>query len=218
MLALLRYTTSVTLRSHRIVAPATLFFALVLIINTDPGPAIETYGSTLALLAPTTIWIALAALNSEDAPLAATTSVLAGGPTRLRLAKVMVGVLAGLCLGVFALVVPLVLRNYPGQMTGDVLLSGLIGHVLAVLFGAGVAPTLMSPTIERSGIAFLVASMIVLVELIVPGCPPVRDLLQLFYDGQATHLGAHLAISAIVTIALSAAIAAGGLVAAQRRS
>lgn len=214
----LRYAMAVTLRSHRIVAPATLFVALVLIVNTDPGPAIETYGWTATFLMPIQIWIALAAAGSEDPPLAATTAAIVGGQTKSRLIRLAVGAILATVLSTVALLIPLVLRNYSGTMSLDTFVSGTVAHLMVIVFGCSFATTVTYPIVHRAGIAFLAVVVLVLAELIVPQCPPVRDVLELFNDGRAHHLGAHLLRSALVTVGLSVALAIAGLGIARRMS
>jgi hypothetical protein len=196
----------------------TLYVALVLIFNTDPGPPIETYAFTAALLLPVAAWMTVSVLGVEDAPLAAATAAAVGGPTRLRLAKFMFSILLAVPLVVLAISMPPILRNYTATLSADAVAAGLVAHLLAMLAGAAAAPLLASPVVERAGISFLGITTITLVELLVPHSPPVRELLKYFYDGAAHHFGDHLALVAVETLVLAGLLATVGTLAARRTS
>jgi hypothetical protein len=216
--ALVRYVWSDTARSQRWLAPALLFVTACALFNTDAGPMLTTYADTVACLFAASIWMTWVVTNSEDAVLASITAVTVGGPTRLRVMKLVTAFLACGVLGSFATLLPVVLRNHPEATTVGHVGAGLAGHLLAAAVGVGAGSLLMQSVIRRAGWAFLVATGAFLVEILVPNCPPVRQLLVLFNNDPPRHLASSLAVCGVETAVVVGVLVVGALRVARARS
>lgn len=214
--SVMRYLLALVTRSHRLVAPMTLYVLLVLIFNTDPGPPIETYATTAALLFPVACWLAVSVLGAEDAPLAAATAATVGGPVRLRMAKSALTCALVVPLAGFAVVLPAILRNFSTPLTADAVAAGAIAHLLVAIAGVAVGTAVATPVVQRSGIAFLVVAAATLAELLIPHAPPVRSILEHCYDGSGHHVDGELARIIAETLPAAALITLGGSVLARR--
>jgi hypothetical protein len=215
---LLRFVLAAITRSLRFVAPFTMYVTAVLILNTDPGTVIGTYGATLAVLFPVVVWLTYIAVNVEDRSQAAITEATAGSATRARITKVAAGGLLALPLLIIAIVTPMILRNYSGRLIISDVVAGVVGHTLAIVAGAAIGSTLMRPIVQRGGTAFLVATIVVLSELVLPFEPPIRQLLNMFEANEPHHLARRVTITAAQTVVLSGAILATTLHLARKRS
>jgi hypothetical protein len=216
--ALVRYVWSDAARSQRWLAPVLLFVTACALFNSDAGPMLTTYADTVACLFVASIWMTWVVTNSEDAVLASITAVTIGGPTRLRAMKLVTAFLSCSVLGLFATALPVVLHNHPDAATVGHVGAGFIGHLLAAGAGVGVGSLLMQSVIRRAGWAFLVATGAFLVEILVPNCPPVRQLLVLFNDDPPRHLASSLAVCGGETAVVVGVLVAGALWVARTRS
>jgi energy-coupling factor transporter ATP-binding protein EcfA2 len=172
----------------------------------------------LACLFVASIWMTWVVTNSEDAVLASITAVTVRGPTRLRVMKLVTAFLACGVLGLFATLLPVALHNHPDPATVGHVGAGFAGHLLAAAVGVGVGSLLMQSVIRRAGWAFLVAMGAFLVEILVPNCPPVRQLLVLFNDDPPRHLASGLAVCGGETAVVVAVLVGGALWVARARS
>jgi hypothetical protein len=68
--------------------------------------------------------------NSEDETQASITAVTVGGPTRLRLTKLVTAYVGCVGLAPFATVLPLALQNHSDRATPAHVGAGLIAHLL----------------------------------------------------------------------------------------
>jgi hypothetical protein len=200
--ALVRYVLADALHGQRATAPALTFLVATAILNAmGGGPVLPDYAATATALLPAALWLAVVVCNSEDPVLAAVTAVTAGSPGRVRLARLVAAYLAVLPLVAVALVWPLALGK---PLTAGVLAAGLVAHLLTALGGVGLAALAARPVVRRSAWAVLLGAAISLAEVIVPGCPPVHQLLVLFGGERTGHLGGGLAWIAAQTAVLAA--------------
>jgi hypothetical protein len=216
--ALVRYLASTTLRAQRWIAPATIYVAFVILFNTDPGPALSTYGTTLACLMPIAMWMTHLTTNCEDAPQAAISAVTAGSATRVRAAKLATSACLCLPLAAIALAAPPILHNYQGHLTSPTIVAGAAGHVLAISTGVAVGALTMPPIVERAGVTFVIAGLAMLAEIAVPAIPPARQLLKLFDRPLQSHLAAHVTWVATQTAVVVSVAVLAALALARRRS
>lgn len=215
MIPLARYVLSDLAHGQRWVAPVLLYMAAVLILDTGSGPLLGTYGDTAACLLPVAIWLTWVSANAEDPIQAGVTAVAVGGPTRARLAKLAVAALATLPLCAFGVVVPLALGNYSGAGGVGRIGAGLAGHVLVAWSGTAIGAWAGRPVLQRAGWVFVLAAGAVLAEILIPHCPPTRQILDIFGADHPGHLARRLGTVTAETVALIAALVAGSLATAR---
>lgn len=216
--ALLRYLGSDAARSQRWIAPTALFVAACIVFNTDAGPLLTTYADTMVVLFLSAIWITWVVTNSEDPTHASITATAVGGPTRLRLSKLLAAFVACAALAVFAVALPLALQNHPDAASATHVGAGLLGHLLVAAAGVAIGSLLMQPVIQRAGWAFVVASAAFFVEIVVPGFPPLRQVVVAFNADHPNHLARTLALSSVETAVGGAVIVVIALRVARARS
>lgn len=215
-----RYTLVDAIRAQRWIAPVVLFLAAVAIANSDAGPALTTYADTLTVLLPVGIWLTWSVLNAEDPVQADVSMVTVGNDLRYRLGKLAAAFLACAGLSVVAIATPVAV-GAAGASAGSVarvLLEGLVGHVLVAALAVAVGGVTTRPVIGRLAEAFYVAITFTLAEIVIPGAPPVRQLLGAFDRDHPHHLAITLSIAGVETLALSAILVSIALAIARRRS
>jgi hypothetical protein len=215
--ALLRYLASDALRAGRWVAPGVLFLIVTVSGTAVGGSALGGYGLTATALFPVAVWLTVTVLNSEDPIQALVTTAIVGRPLAVRLAKLAVAFLACQVLCVIGVVWPLLTGH--SASAGEVL-AGLVGHELSSLAGVAFGSLLSRPIVSRPAWAVMIGIAVVLVEILVPGFPPVRPIAVAFSDAPeaSTSLAPLLALVTLETIAGAAVLMGLGHAWAQRRT
>jgi len=215
-----RYTLADAVRAQRWIAPVVLFLAAVAIANSDAGPVLTTYGDTLTVLLPIGIWLTWSVVNAEDPVQADVSLVTIGSDVRFRLGKLVAAFLVCAGLAVVAVVTPFALgatATSARSVAAD-LVDGLVGHLLVAVLAVSAGAATTRPVIRRLAEAFYLAITFTLAEIVVPGAPPVRQLLDAFDRDHPNHLAITLSISGVETVLLSAILASIALAIARRRS
>ena len=212
MIALVRYSAADVLRSQRWVAPVLTFLAVEAVIAAGNGTVLPTYAvSAVALLFMTT-WITVVTLNVEDPIQETVTAVAAGGRTAPRLAKMVVAYGFGLALAVVALVV-----SADGATIGHAG-AGLGALLLGILAGVAIGALCSRPIVSRTAWAVIAGLTLCLVDALVPGLPPGRQLLENFDSDHVRDLASRLSVTALETVALVAVLVVASLRLARARA
>jgi hypothetical protein len=199
--ALVRYLIADALRGQRGVAPVLSFLLAAAVLDVRSGAVLPNYGATAVVLLPVALWITVLVSGSEDAVQSAITTVSAGGAGRVLAARLLCAYLVTWPLALVALAWPVILGNAPSVRT---LLAGLVAHLVTALAGVGFGALISPPVIRRPAWSVLLGFFAVLVELVVPYCPPARQLLTLF-GHHPDSVGLPLALIALETLLLAAA-------------
>lgn len=176
---MIRYLGSDFLRSQRWAAPTVTYLVVVAISNWDRAPLLSTYAITSTILMLAAIWLTFLVLGCEDPVQEAITQTAVGSDRRLLAGKLTVAYLAAAALGGAAVIWPLVARSYQPPLAASPVLEGLGAHLVTALAGVGVG-VFAQRLIRRLGWVVLFSAGIGLMEVLVPHCPPARDLLVLF--------------------------------------
>jgi hypothetical protein len=203
--ALLRYRGEQVLREARWVPPLVVFFVVTVTGSTLGGTALDGYGFTATALLPIAIWLTVAGLE-EDPARTAITATTVGRPLLVHLAGPGVAYLGAQVLTVFALGWPLLTGRAVGA--GDVL-AGVVAHLLTSLAGVAVGSLLGRPLLRSPAWRVLLGVSVVLVEVLVPGCPPVRPIAVAF---SAAPAASDLAAGDLALVAVETVVGAGVLV------
>lgn len=216
MIALVRYSAADVLRSQRWVAPVLTFLAVEAVIAAGNGTVLPTYAvSAVALLFMTT-WITVVTLNVEDPIQETVTAVAAGGRTAPRLAKMVVAYGFGAALAVVALVVPPVVST--DSVTIGHAGAGLGALLLSILAGVAIGALCSRPIVSRTAWAVIAGLTLCLVDALVPGLPPGRQLLENFDSDHVRDLASRLSVTALETVALVAVLVVASLRLARARA
>lgn len=173
-MSLIRYLAADVLRGQRWMAPLLTFLVLCTLLDAGGGPVLGDYGSTAAALLPVTLWLTMVVNQSEDPIQSSITVVTAGGGTRVRLAKLAVAFLGAAAMGVFAVLWPLLSRHSVARTDIG---AGALAHLSTALVGVGVGALLSRPVLRRTAWAVLIATAVTLGEILIPHCPPGRQIL-----------------------------------------
>ena len=216
-LALLRYFAADALRAQRWMAPVLLFGISAVVLGAGPGPALPVYGATSAALLPAALWLTVAVINSEDPVQAAITTVTAGSLLRARLAQAAVAFGACLPLALLGTAWPLI-TGHPAGLA--VAAAGLAAHLLASAAGLAFGSVLSRPVLDRRAWAVVIGAACCLAEVLVPGAPPVGQLVHAFTLSASGRpgLGGPLAVATAGTLALTVAGVGGGYAIARGRA
>jgi hypothetical protein len=213
--ALLRYLAADAIRSGRWAAPTLCFVGGTLAFDAGGGTALSCYGFSASMLLPVGLWLAVAVGNSEDPVQADITVVTAGGPVRVRLATLALAYLFCLALAVVGLAWPL--SNH--RMTPGAIPIGVLEHLLLALAGVAFGAPLTRPVVDRLAWVVMAGVGVTLVELLVPGAPPLRRLLALL-NAQSVDprtVAGPLAVTAAETVVLAVVLVTAAHRLARRR-
>lgn len=203
MIALVRYLAADAMHGQRWLAPMLCCLAATIVFDAGGASAMSDYGATATVvLLPAALWLTIAVAGSEDRVQTAITVVTVGSATRVRLAKLIVTYVALVPLVVVAVLAPAVLGGQ--SLTGSVLGAGLAAHLMTALAGVALGAPLCRPVISRTAWTVLAAVAVCLAELLIPDCPPSRQLLSLLSTDHPQHLGASLGVITAQTVALAA--------------
>ena len=113
--------------------------------------------------------------------------------------------------------VPLALHNYSGPTRASDVAAGIAALLLTVIAGVSIGAVVARPVIRRSGWAFLVATVAILADTLVPGAPPTRQLLGRFSEDHPSHLGVFVLAIALETLVIAVVLVIGSSFVARRR-
>lgn len=198
---LIRYLAVDVLRGQRWMAPLLTFLATCTLMDAGGGPILSGYGSTAAALLPVTLWLTMVVNQSEDPIQHSITVVTAGGATRVRAAKLTVAFLGAMALAVFAILWPLL--SAPDGSFSDVGL-GALAHVSTALTGVGIGALLSRPVLRRTAWAVIAAAAVSLGDILIPHCPPGRQIMTLLDADHPHDLGGPLALIFLESLVLAA--------------
>ena len=204
-LALVRYLAADTLRAGRWVAPLAAFLILTATGTAVGETALGSYGFTVTALLPVSMWLTIAVLNSEDPVQTAITTVAIGNAFVVRLAKLLVAYLGAQILTAVAVLWPL-LTGQPAS-TADVL-AGVLAHLLSSLAGVAFGSLAGRPLLRAPTWAVMIGITVFLIEILVPGFPPVRPIAVSF----ASHPKAPEVFGLLAVVAVQTVIGAAVLV------
>jgi hypothetical protein len=210
--ALVRYLLSDLARSQRWVAPMAVYLLVVSILAMAGGPAVSSASVMAAPLFPLAAWLAWVAAGCEDPVLEAVTATAAGGLRRARLGKLLAGTGAAAALGLL----PLALTVARVPRAPQVWVAVVLAVAANVVGGAAVGFACARPVVPRRGLSVVLIALATVVEVIVPGLPPVRATLQLL-AGTDTALAGMVVVTA-VTAAVAAVLVAATLAVTERRA
>lgn len=214
MSGLVGYVWRDTIRSYRWAAPLLVFLGVEAVLSGTTGSVMPTYGGVAVTILFIAIWFAVVVSNNEDPIQSRVTAVTAGSVSKVRLAKLLVAFLATAVLGILGLVAPAVLA--PAVTSAD-LAEGALGVLTTAMAGVAIGAMCTRPIIKRRLWALLCGVIGGLVTVLIPHCPPTRQLLVLF-GGNSTNLTSGLLIETLETVVLGALIVAVSLNVAWRRS
>jgi hypothetical protein len=207
VIALARYTIADVLRSQRWVAPLLTFLGIDAVLLAGNGSVLPTYAVSAVALLFVSTWLTVVVVNVEDPLQETVTAVTAGGRVRPRLAKLVVAYGFATILAAVAIV------SAPIVSTDGVSLAhlgaGIGAHLVTALAGVAVGALFSRPLVSRTAWAVLGGFALCLADVVIPGLPPGRQLLELF-DGNHVHdLGLTLAAIAAETVLIAAVLVAG---------
>ena len=214
MTALTRYLWSDFIRSHRWVAPLLAFLIVESIISATTGAVLPTYGGVSLAVLFLSIWVAVIVLNNEDPIQTYVTTTAAQGDAKLRLAKLSVAFQGAVILGLLGLVAPTVVAS--GTVGAVDIGAGAVGVVATATAGVAVGAMCARPIITRTSWALLLGMCAGLGTVLIPHCPPTRQLL-VFFSGTADKLVGSLGLVLAETLLLSAILVIASVMLSRRR-
>lgn len=214
--ALLRYLAADALRAERWVAPLTVYLVACAAGTAVGGTALGSYGLSASLLFPVALWVGVGVSNAEDRVQTAVTVVTVGSALAVRLGKVAVAF--AVCLGLVpvALLWPVVTGH---AVTAADLAAGAAAHVTVAAAGTAAGAALSRPLVTRPAWVVIGGVGACLLEILVPGVPPVRPIALLLTDDASVtaDLARRLAVVAAETAALATVVVGAGHAAARTR-
>ncbi|HVX46930.1 MAG TPA: hypothetical protein VHC49_23765 [Mycobacteriales bacterium] len=195
-MSLIRYLAVDVLRGQRWMAPLLTFLVACTLLDAGGGPVLGDYGSTAAVLLPVTLWLTIVVNQNEDPIQNSITVVTAGGATRVRLAKLAVAFLGAAAMGAFAVLWPLLVKHEvdPG--------AGALAHLSTAVVGVGVGALLSRPVLRKTAWAVLIATAVTLGEILIPHCPPGRQILSRLGADHPHDVAATLLLITLESLAL----------------
>lgn len=216
LVALVRYLAADALRAGRWVAPVVLFLAVTVTGTAVGESALGGYGLTATALLPVSMWLTIAVLNSEDPAQTAITTVAVGNALVVRLAKLLLAYLGGQILTAVAVLWPLLIGQ-PAS-AADVL-AGVLAHLLSALAGVAFGSLAGRPLLQAPTWAVMIGIAVFLLEILVPGFPPVRPIAVSFAAGpDSSEVFGMLAVVALQTVIGASILIGLGHWLAQRRA
>lgn len=198
-------------------AGAALLFALALGVTfVSGGDALMTFAQGAAWLFPTSAWLVVATLHSEDTGQAAVTDVALGGPTQARLVRLAVAGAAALLASAVSVLAATAFVG--GKVTSDQLALGAVAHLVCVIGGGTAGLLCARPLIRRPGWALAALLIVVVAEIAVPNVPPVRAAVDVLGRTDAGDRWPALALIAVETLGGCLLLGAAGLLLGRRAS
>jgi hypothetical protein len=198
--ALARYVAASCLGAQRWVGPGLAFVVGLAITFAGGGEALSTLAEGAIWLFPITAWLTVTTLNDEDPSRADITAAAAGGMTRVRAGKLAVAAAVAVVLTFISLLAAYLASR--STFTLHDLPAGLVAHLMAVAGGVAVGSVCARPVLTRTGWAVLVVIGLTVIDLVIPGAPPARAILDAL-DGSQAHLWRSLALGAGEVVVLA---------------
>jgi hypothetical protein len=217
MIALVRYSLSMLVRSQGYIAPFVLFGTAVVVLTTnDFGPITATYSACVMTLFICMLWFTIALVNTEDRSQRSMTVVAAGGHRRVLVGNVLA---AGvICLGLTAigLVYPICAGLH--TVTAVDVAVGALAQLAAGVAGIAAGLLCSRLVIAKAGYAVFASLGLIGLMLLVKPMPPVSPMMSLLSDGRpARAMLVPVAELGVVALGmLVASVVAAGLIARQQ--
>jgi hypothetical protein len=223
-MTLLGYIWRDSLRSHRWVAPVLVFMVAVAILSansggpadTTSGGALPAFGAIAALSLFVAIWLTVIISNVEDPVQCAVTASTAGSTSKVRIAKLGISLIAASILGLLGLI-PAGLTSPPVTTRADVV-SGVVGVIATCTAGVSIGAMCSMPIIGKTSWALLFGVIAGFATILIPHCPPTRQLLVLFGNDPTGSFRAATLAAAGETVVVAALIVAASVELAWRRT
>jgi hypothetical protein len=201
VISLARYLAVSCLHAQRWAPPGVLFLLGLAVTYASGGGALTTLAEGTAWLLPVTAWLTVTTLNDEHPSQAAITAAAAGGVVVARVTKLFVaGAAAVVLVGVSLAAAYL---NDLAQFTAGDLAAGLVAHLLAVAAGVSLGSWFSKPFVVRPAWGALGIVLVTIIDVIVPGVPPLRAVLSSFDAERAHGLWSTLGIAALETTVIA---------------
>jgi len=176
MTALLRYQTSLLLRSQRWLPPVILYAAFLGIGVQTGQPVLDSLGYAAAPLVPVAAWLVRICATNEP-PAARSCAAAAAGPGRAHLACLLVALASAALLGAAATVLVTAISDpSSGDRSADVSVlaagaAGLLAALVCALIGTAVGALTTWPLLRSPGKAVPAMLIAALLALVVSGSP-----------------------------------------------
>jgi hypothetical protein len=215
VIALVRYIGRDVLRSQGWVAPVLCFGAIDAIIGAQTGSVLPSYAIGAAALLFIATWLTVVIVNNEDRIQLTVTEVCAGSQTKVRVAKLVVSLLAAVALGLLGMIAPTVLTSAPTSAR-DVA-AGISAQVITAVMGVTFGAICSRPIITRRSWSVLLGVLLGMATVLIPHGPPTRQLLVLFNETGQVALGPPVLLIALETFLVAALVTAWSLRWARQR-
>ncbi len=192
------------------------FGAAVAIISAQTGSVLPTYAISATVLLFIATWLSIVVVNNEDPIQQSVTTVCAGSSYKVRLSKLLIAFCVSGALGLIGLIGP-PLASTSG-VTGTELLVGGAAQLLTALAGTALGAVCSRPLVSRRAWSVLIGFLVCLGTVIVPHCPPTRQILVLFNETGSVALGLPVLLITGETLAISGIAMATSLRIAQQMS
>lgn len=215
MIALMAYAGRDALRSRRWVAPLLVLAVVVAVLSATSGAILPTYAGVAATVLFVGIWLAVAVSNCEDPLQFTVTAVSAGSAAKVRIARLCVAALASAGLGILGLLPPALVTSSP--VAAADLASGVVAVLSTSVAGVAIGAMCVRPIVRGTAWALLAGLGGGLATVLVPRCPPTRQLLTLL-DGARLPSAGGLALVAAESLVLAAVLVTTSVTLAWHRS
>ncbi|MFJ8003804.1 ABC transporter [Streptomyces fagopyri] len=213
MTALLRYQTSLLLRSQRWLPPFVLYAAFLGIGVQSGQPVLDSLGYAAAAVLPVAAWLVRVCATNEP-PAARGCTSAAAGPGRAHLACLLVALATAVLIGAAATLVVTLISDPTStdhQKRVPVLAAagaGLLVALVCALIGTAVGALTTWPLLRTPGRAVPALLLVVLLALVAPGSPARAALTDLVSGSRTGTVPAPLLPLAGATLLAAAAVAA----------
>ncbi|TWP46747.1 hypothetical protein FKR81_34750 [Lentzea tibetensis] len=212
MTALVRYLAADVLRGQRFLAPLLVYCGVLgMLFFDDPGPALQAYAGSCALIYPITAWLAVVIATSEDQARREITVVTAGGWRPVLGAVAVLSALFTVVLAVMATLLPVLTNTRPYQVSW--VLAGFAAHVVCGFLGTGVGLLFARPVLRSIGHTVLAVFGVVVLTYPLGPRSPLGWVLDMF---GADRVSTALVWSGLASVVLVVAAVLLGLRATRR--
>ncbi len=215
MRALVRYNAAEVLRGQRWLAPLLAYAALLAVVDATNGSLRSTYAASAVLLVPIACWVTVVVNQSEDPAQTAITVTNAGSRTRVWLAKLVTAAAGCMVLVLAALVAPAFARS--AGWTATTFGLGVAAFLACAAFGVALGAVCSPPVVRCPAWAVLAAVSLSLLDVVIPGAPPSRQVLSQLGSEPPRHLTLPVLLTLIETIAVSTVLIVAATWLANRR-
>ncbi|MFE5136659.1 ABC transporter [Streptomyces fagopyri] len=221
MTALLRYQTSLLLRSQRWLPPFVLYAAFLGIGVQSGQPVLDSLGYAAAAVLPVAAWLVRVCATNEP-PAARGCTSAAAGPGRAHLACLLVALATAVLIGAAATLVVTLISDPTStdhQKRVPVLAAagaGLLVALVCALIGTAVGALTTWPLLRTPGRAVPALLLVVLLALVAPGSPARAALTDLVSGSRTGTVPAPVLPLAGAALLAAAAVAAACAVTSRR--